>query len=137
MLYARHLHSPFKFPPVASRIFLQTVLSQQPIQAQPNRSQFRLQVCRITAPAEFVQLLPASHNPSSHRIQVHVITRRAQIARRAPIDQLRLVTSAKEMTPVPMPPIESLRVGAQKPTSFPATDSAATSRSPDENDCSS
>jgi hypothetical protein len=51
-----------------------------------------------------------SHNPRSYRIQVHVITRRAQIARRTPIDQLRLITSAKEMTPVTMSPIESLQV---------------------------
>jgi len=31
MLNARHLHSPLKFPPATSRIFLQTMLSQQPI----------------------------------------------------------------------------------------------------------
>src|SRR5262249_3792288 len=31
VLYARHLHSPLKFAPVTSRIFLQTMLSQQPI----------------------------------------------------------------------------------------------------------
>ncbi len=46
---------------------------------------------------------------------MHVITSAPQIARFSPIDQLCFVAAAKEMPPVPMPPVKSLRVGAQQP----------------------
>src|SRR6266480_7535975 len=46
---------------------------------------------------------------------MHVITSAPQIARFSPIDQLCFVAPTKEMPPVPMPPVKSLRVGAQQP----------------------
>jgi hypothetical protein len=38
-----------------------------------------------------------------------------QIARLSTVNQLRFVAAAEEMSPVPMPPVKSLRVRAQQP----------------------
>jgi len=46
---------------------------------------------------------------------MNVVARAAQVARRTSIDDLRFVTSAKEVSPLTMTPIKSLGVGSEEP----------------------
>jgi hypothetical protein len=46
---------------------------------------------------------------------MHVVTRLAQVIATPTVDQLRLVATAKKMTPFLMAPVEPLRVGPEPP----------------------
>src|SRR5436309_6071698 len=94
--YPAVLHSPRKFQPGPPALLPQAVLSQQAVAPQPRLSFLSAsQIAWITAPAILLQSLPLPQQPGAHRIQMHIITHRAQITRRRSIDQERLVTPGK------------------------------------------
>ena len=107
------------------------MFTQNSIGSQPLRPQPWLQICGITAPVVSLQpgLVPDQSGPL--RIQMHVVAGLHQIARAALIDQLPFVAPAEQVPPLPMPPIETLRISAQQP------DWVAASPLRRENDCSS
>src|ERR1043166_276580 len=107
------LHCSLKLPPSPATITSDAPFAHDPIHPQPRRPfAWTLQVLRPTAPLIGFEGLLRLQQLRAHRIQMHVITDRLQIARAAAIHHQRLVASTEQMAKQFMTPVEARGVSA-------------------------
>src|SRR5262245_66261616 len=84
------LHQGLELSPTRAPVLRDAHLSQQPVHAQPlTPSAWCLEIFTIAAPLVSPQRLFRTDESGTHRIQMHVVAHRFQIAVAAAIDQQR------------------------------------------------
>ena len=97
-LKAPSFHPLLELLPPGRRIFLDSVLPQEPVHPNPKRPMLRRGDIRAqTAPGLSQQPLLRFEQVSAHRVQVNVITSGFQIPVAAALDQLGFVAPAQDM----------------------------------------
>ena len=98
-LQSPRFHSSLELVTARGRVLLNPVLSQQTVHSNPLWPMFGCgQIPDQAAPRISQESLVGFEQPCSHRIQVHVVTGRPQIAVAAAVHQQRLVSAAKHVT---------------------------------------
>src|SRR6266850_5719445 len=109
-------HSLLELRPAGSSVFLNSVLAQQPIHAQPAGAMARrCQIGTEAAPWIFQQALLRGKQLGPYRIQMHVVTGRPQVACGAAFNDEGFVTPTEDVPEKLLPVIEANGVSAQQP----------------------
>src|SRR5258705_2073657 len=110
------LHARAQFLSARRAVLGNAGLPQHAIDAQPTGAcGARLQVSRIAAPGIIAELMAALEQSGARRIEMDVVTDRAQITRAAAIDDQGFVATTEEVTEVLVTTIETGRIGAKEP----------------------
>src|SRR5437588_10872829 len=95
---AARLHQADELLPPSGTVLGNAPFAEQAVHAQPSRTTARLcQVQGITAPGVGLERLLGSQQTSAHRVQMHVVAHRFEIARTAGVPRQGFVAAAEAM----------------------------------------